>query len=115
MACINIMAADTDEEAELLATSLVRMFLGIITNNRKPLQAPAPLSPEITDNPDIQHALHSMTAYTFSGSKSTLKKQLTAFIEDTGIDELMATGHIYDQQAKLKSFSILYEAVNEIA
>lgn len=113
MACVNVMAADTDEEAELLSTSLVRMFLGIITNKRKPLQAPAPLPPEITDDPDIQQALHNMTAYTFIGSKQTIQKQLGAFIENTGVDELMAASHIYDQQAKLKSFSILYEAVNE--
>jgi luciferase family oxidoreductase group 1 len=112
MACVNIMAADTDEEAELLSTSLIRMFLGIITNDRKPLQPPGPL-PAILSNPEVQQALHNMTAYTFTGSKQTIKKQLAAFIEDTGIDELMAASHIYDQPAKLGSFSILYEALNE--
>lgn len=112
MACVNIMAADTDEEAELLSTSLVRMFLGIITNNRKPLQPPGPL-PDILSNPEVQQALHNMMTYTFTGSKQTIKKQLAAFIENTGIDELMSVSHIYDQPAKLKSSSILFEAVNE--
>lgn len=112
MACVNVIAADTDEEAELLTSSLVRMFLGIVTNNRKPLQPPGPL-PELVSNPEVQQALHSMMAYTFTGSKQTIKKQLAAFIEATGIDELMSTGHIYDQPAKLRSFSILHEAVNE--
>ena len=111
MACVNVMAADTDEEANFLATSLYQMFLGIITNARRPLQAPAALS-AIADRPDLQQALHNMTAYTFAGSKKTLQKKLTAFIHETGIDELMAASHIYDMEAKLKSFSILNEAVS---
>jgi luciferase family oxidoreductase group 1 len=112
MACVNIMAADTDEEADLLSTSLYRMFLGIITNTRSPLQAPAPL-PAIINNPEVQQALYNMTTYTFTGSKQTLKEKLTAFINETGIDELMAASHIYDMEAKLKSFSILHEALNQ--
>ncbi len=110
MACVNAIAAGTDEEAEFLATSLYRMFLGIITNARKPLQAPAPL-PAIIQNPEVQQALYSMTAYTFTGSKPTIGKKLSAFIEETGINELMVTSHIYDLQAKLTSFSIIQQAV----
>ncbi len=111
MACINVMAADTDEEAELLSTSLYRMFLGIITNTRSPLQAPTPL-PAVINNPEVQQALYNMTAYTFTGSGQTLQQSLSVFIEETGIDELMVASPIYDLQAKLKSFSILSEALN---
>src|SRR5690606_19351766 len=46
IACVNVMAAETDEEAAHLSTSLYRMFLGIITNTRSPLRPPGPL-PEI--------------------------------------------------------------------
>ncbi len=111
MACVNVMAADTDEEAALLSTSLYRMFLGILTNTRSPLQPPAPL-PDIFKNPEVQQALHSMTAYTFTGNKETLRGKLSAFIEETGIDELMITSHIYDLSEKLKSFSIVNEVIN---
>ena len=35
-----------------------------------------------------------------------------SFIEDTGINELMVASHIYDMEAKLKSFSILKDALS---
>ncbi|MEO9257191.1 MAG: LLM class flavin-dependent oxidoreductase, partial [Crocinitomicaceae bacterium] len=111
MACVNIMAADTDEEAELMTTSLYRMFLGIITNMRSPLKPPGPL-PSIFNSPDVQQALKGMTAYTFIGSKQTLQEKLSKFIDETGIDELMIASHIYDMDAKLKSFSIVAEIMN---
>lgn len=112
MACVNVMAADTDEEADFLSTSLYRMFLGIITNDRKPLQAPAPL-PDIFKNPDVQYHIQSMMHYTFTGSKETLQAKLSTFVEETGIDELMVTSHIYDMEAKLKSFSIVSEVMKK--
>lgn len=108
MACVNVLAADTDQEAELLATSLYRMFLGILTNTRSPLQAPGPL-PSAFDNPEVQQALNRIMAYTFIGSKQTVQAQLSEFIDETGIDELMIASHIYDLDAKLKSFSIVSE------
>ena len=111
VACINVIAADTDEEAELLSTSLYRMFFGLITNMRRPLQAPAPL-PNIFQQPEVQHALHEMTAYTFTGDKDTLRKKLSTFIDATGVNELMVAGHIFDIKAKLKSFSILADIMN---
>ena len=40
MACVNVVAADTDEEAEILATSFYQMALGMIRNKRRPLQPP---------------------------------------------------------------------------
>src|SRR5664279_3123268 len=40
MACINVIAADTDEEANFLASSFYKLASGIVTNRRKPLQPP---------------------------------------------------------------------------
>lgn len=110
MACVNVMAADTDEEAELLSTSLYRMFMGIITNIRQPLQPPAPL-PATFWIPEVQSAVNNMTAFTFTGTRESLREKLSVFVAETGIDELMVTSHIYDQEAKLKSFSIVSEAM----
>ena len=108
IACVNVMAADTNEEAELLSTSLYRMFWGLLTNMRNPLQPPSPL-PDFFQNPEVQKALYRMTAYTFTGDKQTLQKKLSDFISNTNINELMITSHIFDIDAKLKSFSIVKE------
>lgn len=111
IACVNVIAADTNEEAEFLSTSLYRMFFGLITNMRRPLQPPA-LLPNVFQQPEVQHALHGMTAYTFAGDKDTLHQKLSAFIDATEVNELMITSHIYDIDAKLKSFSIIKDVMN---
>ena len=112
MACVNVIAADTDEEAMLLSSSLKKMFFGLITNNRKPLQPPGEL-PAGFEMPEVQAALNSMLSCTFIGSKATIKKKLSTFLAETGIDELMVATYIFDNEAKLKSFDILYEALND--
>ena len=110
MACVNVVAADTDEEAELLSTSLHRMFLGLVLNERGPLQPPAPL-PSSYWVPEVYNAVNSMTACTFTGNRNSLGEKLSAFIAETGINELMANSPIYSLDAKLKSFSILNDSL----
>ncbi|HLW50994.1 MAG TPA: LLM class flavin-dependent oxidoreductase [Sphingobacteriaceae bacterium] len=110
MACVNVVAAETDEEAEHLVTSLYRMFLGILTNTRSPLRPPGPL-PALFKTPEVQQALNNMVSCTFTGSMETIRKNLGDFIKKHELDELMVTSHIYDLQAKLRSFTILKEAL----
>lgn len=113
IACVNAIAADNDEEAEHLATSLFRMFMGIITNTRSPLMPPGPLPP-LFYVPEVQQAVNSMVAYTFTGSKESIKDSLGEFIAHYDLDELMITSHIYDQEAKLHSFAVIKEALADI-
>ena len=110
MACVNVIAADTDEEAEFLSTSLIKVFIGLITNTRKPIQPPGVL-PETYQVPEVRTLINGMLACTFTGSRDTLEKKLTQFIAETGIDELMVSNNIYEDEAKLKSFSILQKAM----
>lgn len=112
LACINVIAADTDEEAHVLATSMYRMFLGIVTNARRPLQPPVP-SMDPYWSPDVEAAVKQMTACTFIGGPQSLARQLSTFLEKTDADELMTTGNIYDQGARLKSYRILSEVIRE--
>ena len=111
MACVNVFAADTDEEAEFLSSSLTMLFLGLVTNSRKAIQPPGEL-PETYRLSAVRSAVNSMMACTFTGGKDTLRKKLFRFISETGIDELMVSSNIYDKDAKLKSFSILRDAMN---
>lgn len=110
IACVNVMGANSNEEAELLSTSLYRMFLGVITNTRSALQPPGPL-PSIFNAPEVQRAVQSMVSYTFTGDTETLREKLSVFISKHDLDELMITSHIYDQKAKLESFQIVKEAL----
>ena len=110
LACVNIFGAETDDEAEFLVTSLYRMFLGIVTNERVPLQPPGNL-PSTFYLPEVQDMLQRMTACTFTGSEDSLRKKLSVFIAETGVDELMAVSYIYDMDKRLRSYEILKESM----
>ncbi|WP_264552007.1 LLM class flavin-dependent oxidoreductase [Flavobacterium sp. N2038] len=113
MACVNIIAADTNEEAELLSTSLYQMFLNLIRNDRKGLQPPVPSLDDIMDEAERFH-VNQMTAGTFTGNKEQLITDLKKFINYARIDELMVTSPIFDHQAKLKSIQITKEAIDSL-
>jgi luciferase family oxidoreductase group 1 len=110
MACVNVIGSETNKEAQINATSLVRMFTGIITNSRSPLQ-PAGDLPDSYQIPEVRAMVENMLACTFIGDKTTLRENLGGFIEETKIDELMVTSYFYDEVAKFKSLAILKEAL----
>lgn len=111
IACVNVVVADTDNEAHYLATSLQQLFKGIITGRRQLLPPPVESMSNIWSAHEREAAMQMLT-YSFIGSKATITEELNAFIENTGINELMATTHIYDQEAKLKSYRLLAEAMS---
>ncbi|HMG15336.1 MAG TPA: LLM class flavin-dependent oxidoreductase, partial [Saprospiraceae bacterium] len=111
MACVNVIAADTDEEATFLSSSLIKLFMGIITNNRRPLGLPGNLPAEY-QIPEVKAAINSMLSCTFIGNEDSLRQKLSIFIAESCINELMVTGYIYDDEAKLKSYTILNKALS---
>jgi len=113
MACVNIIAADTNEEAELLSTSLYQMFLNLIRNDRKGLQPPVSSLDDIMNEAERFH-VNQMTAGTFTGNKEQLVTDLRKFIDYARIDELMVTSPIFDHQAKLKSIQITKEVIDAL-
>ncbi|QSW90296.1 LLM class flavin-dependent oxidoreductase [Flavobacterium endoglycinae] len=113
MACVNIIAADTNEEAELLSTSLYQMFLNLIRNDRKGLQPPVSSLDDIMNEAECFH-VNQMTAGTFTGNKEQLVTDLKRFIDYARIDELMVTSPIFDHKAKLKSIEITKEVIDAL-
>ena len=105
MACVNIIAADTDSEAVRLSTSFKRLFLGIITGNRKKLSAP--VDPVGYMDPLEEAALQQMIRYSFIGGPEKIAAELQEFLGLTKVDELMVTSPIYDHEARLHSYTIV--------
>jgi luciferase family oxidoreductase group 1 len=113
MAGINVYIADTDEEAEQLFTSLIRMFVGVLTGARDPLQPPTEMTEELKEM--FQHpAVNQMLKYSFVGSKQTVKKQIQAFLAETGVDELIAVSTMYDINDRIKSARLFAEIMREV-
>jgi len=113
MAGINVFIADTDEEAEKLFTSMIRMFVGVLTGARQPMQPPTDMTPDLMEV--LQHpSLHAMLKYSFVGSKSTVKNKVKDFLWLTGVDELIAVSAMYNIQDRLKSVRLFADIMNEI-
>jgi luciferase family oxidoreductase group 1 len=105
---VNVVAADTDAEARRLFTSLQQRFTDMIRNQR------GQLSPPIDDierywTPAEKAQVSRMLTCAFVGSRETVARELERFVEQTGADELMASGAIYDHAARLRSYEILGE------
>lgn len=108
MACVNVIAADTNDEAQYIATSAYQAFLGIVRNKRELLQPPLKDMNVIWTKLE-EAQIKQMLSGSFIGSAATVKQELKKFIQQTGIDELMAAAHIYDFNAKLHSYKLLSE------
>jgi len=106
MACVNIIAADTDAEANYLATTLQQMFLGIITNTRSKMPKPISQLDELLGE-DIRQAIQHMLYFTFVGSPSSLSTQLQAFIQQYQVDELMTTNYIFDLDKRAHALHLI--------
>ena len=81
---VNVIAADTDEEANYLASSFYKLASGIVTNKRKPLQPPVKNFLEQWDEYEKAPVLQMMK-YTFIGSPATVKKNLQSFLDETHV------------------------------
>jgi luciferase family oxidoreductase group 1 len=106
---VNVIAADTDDQADLLFTSLQQAFLNL--RRGRPGRLPPP-------DPDLMGGLHPLEqamlretlAYAVVGSPETVRRGLDGFAGMTGADELMVTAQIFDHQARLRSFELTAES-----
>lgn len=110
MACVNVVAADTDREATRLATSVQQFILGVITNRRKALQPPVDSMDGLWKDYEKQ-AVDQMLGYAFIGSPETIKNRFQAFADQTQINEIMVTSHMFDHQARIKSYQLFAEVM----
>lgn len=110
MAVLNVIAAQTDAEAERLFTSLQQRFVALRRYGKggplPPPRDPASMQWEPGDRAILDEAL----ACSAVGSAETVREGMRRFVEATGIDELMVTAQVYDHSARLRSFAIAAEA-----
>jgi luciferase family oxidoreductase group 1 len=105
MVAANIVAADSDDEARYLYTSLQQAFLRLRRGEPGPLPAPIEAIEAISGEL-AQAGVAQALACSFVGSVDTVAQGLRAFLAKTGADELIISGHIHDHQARLRSFEL---------
>jgi luciferase family oxidoreductase group 1 len=113
LSCVNVVAADTDDEGEYLSTSVKQMFMGVITGRRQLLPPPVATMEHIWSAHEKATVNH-MLAYSFIGGPATIKNKMKSFLAETGVDEIMATSHIFDHNARIHSYQLFADVMKEI-
>jgi alkanesulfonate monooxygenase SsuD/methylene tetrahydromethanopterin reductase-like flavin-dependent oxidoreductase (luciferase family) len=100
---VNVVAADSDDEAQFLASSGRQSFASLRAG--RPIRLPPP-SREWTRDPADMSDATNRTRVSFVGSQATVHEQMATFVEQTGADELIIVSHIYDHPARLRSYDL---------
>ncbi|MGK7654157.1 LLM class flavin-dependent oxidoreductase [Roseovarius sp. B08] len=113
MLAANVFAADTDAEGAYLRTSMQQAFARLRTGQPGKLPAPvkdieAAIGPQMTDS--VNHAL-SVSA---TGSPATVRAQLGVLRDRYQPDEIILTGQIHDHAARVNSFRIAAEILQDM-
>jgi len=113
MVGVNVVTAETDEEARRLFTSQQMQSTDMMRGRRDPLEPPIDDIDQYwtaMERPAVDHKLH----FSFVGSAATVGRGLTALIDQTEADEVITTVRIFDPAACLRSLEILAD-VRELA
>lgn len=101
----NLYAADTQQEAELLFTSVLQLFVSLRFGTPGPLPPPdANLTKRIP--PHFLQAARMALSVSAIGNSERVKIQLREIMDRTEADELILVSHIFDHKKRLRSFEI---------
>ena len=104
----NVFAADTDEEATFLATSMQQAFVNL--RSGRPTRLPPPVAGYTAQLGAQERALlDSVLSCSAVGAADTVRARVQAFVDQTGADELMITSQMFDHTARLRSYQITSE------
>ncbi len=110
-AAINVVAAESDEEAQLLASSMEQSFVALRTGSPGRFKPPIPNYRDTLPGP-ARAMIEHVRQVSATGNVSTVRKGLAAFQERTGADELVVSASIFDQDARKLSLRLAMEAAN---
>ena len=94
MAAMNVIAADSDEEAVLLASSIDQSFVALRSGT-----------------PGQLAMLEHMRAVSAVGSPATVASSIAQFIERTKADEIIVSGATFDPAARRRSLELTMQAL----
>jgi luciferase family oxidoreductase group 1 len=114
MAGVPLVAAETDREAERLATSVLQRHLRLIRGT--PIFVPPPVeSMDGLWNESEKFVVESRLSAAIIGGRETVQLKLAEFVRETGADELIFTSDLYDIAARMRSFEIAANAMKALA
>jgi luciferase family oxidoreductase group 1 len=105
---VNVVAAETGEEARFLASSGRQSFASLRAGHPIPLPPP---SREWAREPGDADSHADRTRVSFVGAPDTVVAGMREFLSNTAADELIIVSHIYDHQARLESYRLTAAAM----
>jgi luciferase family oxidoreductase group 1 len=106
---VNVFAAEKEDEARRLMTSVQQAFVLLRTGRA------GPLPPPVDDyqrglGPAERAILDQALSVSFVGTPDQVTKGLDAFVARTGADELMVVAQVFDHAARLRSYELIAPA-----
>lgn len=110
---ISVITADSDEEADYLATSTYQVRMNLVRN--KPLYIPPPVQDmSAIWMPHEEQIVREQLGLGAVGGPEKVERKLRDLALQTGVKEFIIQSVFYDQQDRLKSYRITAEAINRI-
>jgi luciferase family oxidoreductase group 1 len=113
MLAINVLGADTDDEAVRLRTSVQQAFVNLRTGRPGPLPRPVDDIRDVAP-PELIAQVDRALRVSATGSPEKVTAELSALIDRHRPDEVILTGQIHDHAARLRSFEIAAKAMKAI-
>ena len=103
---VNIVAAQSDQEAKRLFTTQQQSFVNL--RRGRPGLIPPPID-NIEDfwTPTEKFGVEQALACAVIGSADTVKQGIVSFVERHRPDELMITANVFDHEARCRSYAIV--------
>lgn len=106
----NVIAADTNDEAQRLSTSQQQQFLSLLRGVPSPLQPPLENIESMLSISE-KYALQTRLRSSIIGNPDVVKEKLQQFLDETQADEMIINSQIFDHHARLKSYKIIKDIV----
>ncbi|MBN9019655.1 MAG: LLM class flavin-dependent oxidoreductase [Rhizobiales bacterium] len=111
MVGLPVIAAESDERANYLATTTFQRLINLVRGRPTVLVPPVESMDGLWDEREEAY-VGTHLGVAVIGGPETVKRRLEDFVQQTGADELIITSDFYDPVDRLRSFEIIMEAKN---
>jgi len=113
LACVHAIVAESDDEAEFMASSLYQMVLEMRRKRTAPLLPPVHHLDLIASEQDWM-AVRRMLWYSFFGDISSVRHALQTFVDQTDVDEIMICSAIFDERKEASSLRAIADLFGQL-
>ena len=110
MAAMNVICAETDAKAAMLASSMDQSFVALRSGNPGKLRPPVPGYRESL-SPSLLAMLEHVRQASAIGAPASVREAIARFVERTDADEIIVSGATFDPAARRHSLELTVEAL----